>query len=114
MSISDAPTFLDYLNRQRNGVNDLTEIWWEKWRGRAGLSRDVQAALADSAIERHRASSTAGVLPSKKAKRKERTQALGPSLNINFKTFDGTAVPVRGFPGETLMDCAKRCNLVKL
>lgn len=111
---SDAGTFLDSLVKRPDQEKPLSHIWWEKWRGRAGLSQDGQIALAEEGFQQqHLNFSALQAAQNLKKMKKRRTVPLGDPVDIVFHRYDGEKVTVRAFRGETLMDCAKRYELVE-
>ena len=52
------------------------------------------------------------LLQSLKKQRRKREQALGEPADITFRSHDGEDKLTRAFVGETLMDVAKRYDLV--
>lgn len=112
---SDAGALLDYLVKQPDTSNPLAHIWWEKWRGRAGLSQTAQIALAEEGFKQEHLNISAleAAQNLKTAKKKRKAVALGDPVDLIFNRHDGEKVAVRAFKGETLMDCAKRYELVE-
>ena len=120
LSPSDAPNFLQYLDKQCTATkDDLSSIWWSKWRGRAGLSQDAQLALVEQGaahMQEQSGSTTASAADlarSLKKQRKERRKPLGDAVDVPFLTHAGEELTIRAFRGETLMDAAKRRDLVR-
>jgi ferredoxin len=110
----DAANFLEHLSTPPNTTKPLAHIWWEKWRGRNGLTKEAQIQLAEDGFQQQHLNINAleaakGIQKMKK----KRTAPLGDPVDIVFHRNDGEAVPVRAFKGETLMDCAKRYDLVE-
>lgn len=120
LSPSDASNFLQYLDKQRTATrDDLGAIWWSKWRGRAGLSQDAQLALAEQGASymqeqgRNTSASATDLAKSLKKQRKDRRKPLGDAVDVPYLTYEGEELKIRAFRGETLMDAAKRRDLVR-
>ena len=82
----DAPKLLDYA------TSPSSLPWFSRWRGRLGLSADqVRAAYASR--------------PAAEAENKldEPRHALGDSVELVFKTFEGEERRVSGYEGESVM-----------
>lgn len=82
----DAPKLLDYA------TSPSSLPWFSRWRGRLGLSSDqVRAAYASR--------------PAAEAENKldEPRHALGDSVELVFKTFEGEERRVSGYEGESVM-----------
>lgn len=73
-------------------ISPSPSTWWSRWRGRLGLSPEEARDLY--------VSETTGV-PTKK---KDRIPAaLGDSVPLLFKTWDGEELPILAYEGETIM-----------
>ena len=73
-------------------ISPLPSTWWSRWRGRLGLSPDETRDLYRTAYDG---------LPNKK---KDRVPvALGDSVPLLFKTWDGEELSVLAYEGETIM-----------
>ncbi|KAK9899800.1 hypothetical protein P389DRAFT_4199 [Cystobasidium minutum MCA 4210] len=115
LSPLEAGTFLDYMVKVPDQSRPLAHVWWEKWRGRAGLSQDAQITLAEEGFQQQHLKTSAleAAQTLKRMKKKRKAIALGDPVDLVFNRHDGEKVPVRAFMGETLMDCAKRYELVE-
>lgn len=83
-----------------------------------GLSKEAQVAMYSTAIEMRSQSNsgptaTLDIASLMRKKRRERTKPLGDPVDIPFRHHDGSVTNVRAYIGETLMDAAKRKELVE-
>ncbi|KAG9076032.1 hypothetical protein FS749_012238, partial [Ceratobasidium sp. UAMH 11750] len=99
----DIPRFLDHVTSQ-----DTHEPLWTHWRGRMGLSQDMQIAL-------HRAATNPDETTSESS-----TFSLSPLRNrapdrpvhsIKFISWDGKEISVQARQGQNLMQVAKGADL---
>lgn len=113
LATGDAADFVRKLSKQIDNESYEKEIWWEKWRGRTGLSQEAQIATAAEALSQTRALSSDDLAESLKGKPKAIRKPLGEKFDILFTNSDGERITVGAYEGETLMDCAKRADLVR-
>lgn len=123
LSAQDASNFVNVvLDADVAKPDDMTSIWWAKWRGRIGLSQEEQVALYENRkalanVSLSAKDSYAAILKAAKAKRldrktQKRIDELGEDLiQIKFEK-DGKSHNLSGFEGETVKDVAKRAELV--
>ncbi|GAA5987959.1 hypothetical protein JCM10908_007290 [Rhodotorula pacifica] len=90
----DAPKLLDYA------TSPSSLPWFSRWRGRLGLTSDQVKAMYAS----RPAAEAEGKLD-------EPRQALGDSVEVVFRTFEGEERRVSGYEGESVMETARRHEL---
>lgn len=116
LASTDAKVFVDHLAKQGAAGSSDRDIWWAKWRGRTGFTSSAQLALAEKGVALQNVQAVdppaLALASSLRKKAKDRQAPLGNALDVPFVTYEGDTVTVRGFEGETLMDVAKRQELV--
>jgi hypothetical protein len=115
LAATDASKFLEHLTRQSADPSAPDAIWWDHWRGRAGLSQAMQLSVAEAQqkLSDSKGNTTAiDLLQNLKKQRRKREEALGEPVDVIFRSYDGEDKMTRAFVGETLMDVAKRYDLV--
>ncbi|KAL7009310.1 hypothetical protein EMMF5_000940 [Cystobasidiomycetes sp. EMM_F5] len=117
LASTDAKVFVDHLAKQGAAGSSDRDIWWAKWRGRTGFTSSAQLALAEKGVALQNVQAVdppaLALASSLRKKAKDRQAPLGNALDVPFVTYEGDTVTVRGFEGETLMDVAKRQELVE-
>lgn len=79
------------------------------------MSQEQQLALADEGFADQVSSLTAlDVAKNLKQFKRKRSLPLGDQVDIVFHRYDGEKDQVRAYEGETLMECAKRHELVSI
>ncbi|CAE6516362.1 unnamed protein product [Rhizoctonia solani] len=86
---------------------DRIEPWWAHWRGRMGLTKDMQAALHNAAIysEQSEKPNTFSFAPIR------RGQPDRPLHTVRFVSWEGTEINVQASEGKNLMQVAKDADL---
>lgn len=95
----DVPKFLDHITS-----SNRHEPMWEHWRGRMGLSQDMQVALHRAAT--HPEAEATGDARFSLAPI-GRASPERPKHEIKFVSWDGKEITVRAKEGKNLMQVAK-------
>ncbi|CAE7195139.1 unnamed protein product [Rhizoctonia solani] len=98
----DVPRFVEHITGP-----DRIEPWWAHWRGRMGLTKDIQGALHNAAIYSEQAEkpNTFSLAP------RRRDQPDRPIHTIKFISWEGKEIDVQASEGENLMQVAKGADL---
>ncbi|CAE6383448.1 unnamed protein product [Rhizoctonia solani] len=98
----DVPQLVDHITGP-----DRVEPWWTHWRGRMGLTKDMQSALHNAAIysEHSDKPNTFSFAPIR------RDQADRPIHTVKFVSWEGKEIIVQASEGKNLMQVAKDANL---
>ncbi|QRV78577.1 succinate dehydrogenase iron-sulfur subunit [Ceratobasidium sp. AG-Ba] len=99
----DIPTFLDHVTSQ-----DVQEPLWSRWRGRMGLSQDMQVALHRAATKPEETNSDTSTFTLSPLRSRAPDR---PVHQIKFITWDGKEILVQAREGQNLMQVAKDANL---
>lgn len=86
----DVPAFLDHITSP-----DRYEPMWSHWRGRMGLSKDVQTGLHHAATAAHTSSETTD----------------RPTHPVTFITWNDEETTLQAAEGQNLMQLAKDAQL---
>ncbi|QRW20866.1 sucrase/ferredoxin-like domain-containing protein [Rhizoctonia solani] len=98
----DLPQLVDHITGP-----DRVEPWWAHWRGRMGLTKDMQSALHNAAVysEHLDKSNTFPFAPIR------RGQANRSIHTVKFVSWEGKETTVQASQGKNLMQVAKDASL---
>ncbi|KAJ1305301.1 hypothetical protein OPQ81_000324 [Rhizoctonia solani] len=98
----DVPQLVEHITGP-----DRIEPWWDHWRGRMGLTKDIQSALHNAAMhsEQSEKPDTFSLTPIR------RGQSDRPIHTIKFVSWEGTEINVQASEGKNLMQVAKDADL---